>query len=118
MISVPLWLAAAVFLSYGALACLVGVQRRVIERGSEARRELSLMIQEYEQLIGRAQQNAMASQRGADQLALLVRIMEWRRENGFEDFNELVMWELAEDLQIDRQLASDLYDRIVKRDSD
>lgn len=94
---------------------VVGLQRRVIDEYTRVSGDLEEMIEAYDSLIKQAEKSAKANKRGAEQMSLLVRIMEWRRENSMEDFNELVMWDLAEELDIDRELASEVYDRIVSR---
>jgi hypothetical protein len=110
-ITVSLWFMAVMLVGFGALAWVVGLQRKVIEQYMETGKEVEGLLESYENLVKQAE----ANKRNAAQMALLLKIMEWRRSNSLEDFNELVIWEMAEQLDIDREVASEVYDRIVHR---
>jgi low affinity Fe/Cu permease len=93
------------------LFCVVFLQKKVIEDLQEQKRSKfaarGTMLSELERKLDE-------SQRAMDQIALVMKILEWRKDHDIEDFNELVAWELAEELDIDRTVASAIYDKIIK----
>jgi len=115
MVAVSLWVLAVLLFGLVALAAIVYAQRRLLTRYVDTEEEFAASLLEHQQLLSIVQEQAVIGQRGADQMLLIAHTLEWRRTHELSEFNELVMWQLAEDLAIDRTLASELYDKLTKR---
>jgi hypothetical protein len=118
MVAVSLWVLTILLLGLVALAVVVYAQRRLLTRYVDTEEVLAASLLEHQQLLSLVQEQAVIGQRGADQMLLIARTLEWRRTHELSEFNELVMWQLAEDLAIDRTLASELYDKLTKRSTE
>lgn len=114
-VAVAPWVLALLLFGLVALAVTVYAQHRLLARFAGTEEVLAASLLEHQQLLSLVQEQATIGQRGADQMLLIARTLEWRRTHELNEFNELVMWQLAEDLAIDRTLASELYDKLTKR---
>ena len=111
MISVQWWVVVIVISILALLWVIIRIQRNLLERvGAEA--EVSL--NDARTTLAVANMQATEAEKLLDQMLLMSRVLEWQRNNDIDGFNELVVWDLAEDLSIDRAVASELYDRIVR----
>lgn len=117
-VAIAPWVLALLLFSLVALAVTAYAQHRLLNRYANTEEVLAASLLEHQQLLSIVQEQAMIGQRGADQMLLIARTLEWRRTHDLSEFNELVMWQLAEDLAIDRTLASELYDKLTKRSSE
>jgi len=118
MAAVSLWVLTILLLGLVVLALVVYAQRRLLARYVDTKEVLAASLLEHQQLLTIVQEQALIGQRGADQMLLIARTLEWRRTHELSEFNELVMWQLAEDLAIDRTLASELYDKLTKHSTE
>jgi uncharacterized iron-regulated membrane protein len=112
------WVLVLLLFSLVPLTLVAYAQHRFLNRYTRTKEMLASALLEHQQLFSMVQEQAMISQRGADQMLLIARTLEWRRSHDLSEFNELVMWQLAEDLAIDRTLASELYDKLTKRSAE
>jgi hypothetical protein len=68
----------------------------------------------HEAVIEHTRERLSVAERRVNHLKLIAGVFEWREQNRGEDFNELVMWEIAGNLRLDIELASEVYDEIVR----
>jgi hypothetical protein len=90
---------------------LIFLQKKVIEDLQEQKRS---KFAARESMLLELERKLDESHRAMDQIALIMKILEWRKDHDIEEFNEIVAWELAEELNIDRTVASSIYDKILK----
>lgn len=115
VISVEWWVAAATLALIASLCITVHMQRNLINQSIAGEGAVEQVMEEAQAMLDVAEVQARDVQRGLDQMLLMSKAIEWQRHHDFEDFNELVMWDFAEDLSIDRTVASELYDRLRMR---
>lgn len=111
----PLWVHLPLVAALLVLAAAAYTQFRRMVRYTAAERALAESLLDHHRIFSMVQEQAMLATRSVDQMLLIIRTLEWRQVHDLSEFNELVMWKLAEDLAIDRTLASNLYDKLTKR---
>lgn len=111
----PLWVLLPLVVALLVLVAAAYTQFRRMVRYTDAERVLAESLLDHHRIFSMVQEQAMLATRSVDQMLLIIRTLEWRQVHDLSEFNELVMWKLAEDLAIDRTLASNLYDKLTKR---
>lgn len=112
MISLEWWVVVVALALIAFLCIIVQMQRKLIDQAIAGEGVVGQVMEEAQAMLEVADEQARDVQRGLDQMLLMSKAIEWQRHHDFDDFNELVMWGLAEELSIDRTVASELYDRL------
>ena len=87
--------------------------RRTMQRQDYLLELVDELAEAHGAVLEQTRERLLRAERRVDYLKLIAGVFEWREHHRGEDFNELVMWEIAGNLQLDISLASEVYDEIV-----